>query len=80
MFFAEVGRDTIANAGELERLTRLSVLATVPQERLGNGKRSDALSDYSPIVIIGMANGWESTSERKASPVLVRYQREGRFV
>jgi len=79
VFFAEVGRDTIANAGELERLTGLSVLASVPKECIGSGKRSDALSDFSPV-LIGMTDGRESANERKASPVLVKYQREGRFV
>jgi succinoglycan biosynthesis transport protein ExoP len=79
VFFAEVGRDTIANAGELERLTWLPVFATVPRESLGTGRRAEARSEFSPV-IIGMARGNESANERKASPVLVRNQREGRFV
>ncbi len=79
VFFVEVGRDSIANAGELERLTRFPVLATVPKELRSSGKRAEARSDFSPM-IIGMAHGVESANKRKASPVLVKYQREGRFV
>jgi uncharacterized protein involved in exopolysaccharide biosynthesis len=76
VFFAEVGRDTIANAGELERLTRLSVLATVPKDCLGNGKRAEGRAELSPV-IIGMTRDW---SERKTSPVLVKYQREENII
>jgi hypothetical protein len=75
VFFAEVGRDTIANSSELERLTMLPVFATVPLERLRRSKRGDALSNFSPA-IIGRADGKDYRNERKANPALVKYQRE----
>lgn len=76
VFFAEVGRDTIATPFELERVSQLPVLATVPLERIHGGKRAE-LSDFAPV-FIGLAPAEESTSVRRASPELVRLQKEGR--
>jgi uncharacterized protein involved in exopolysaccharide biosynthesis len=75
VFFAEVGRDTIANEGELVRLSRLPVLATVPRERI-RGSRSDGSSDFIPV-FIGMTPAREPSSQRRGSPALVRLQKEG---
>ena len=76
VFFAEVGRGTIANSYELERLSRFPVLATVPLERIRGGRRAESSSDFAPV-IIGMAQSKEPESERKVSPTLVKFQREG---
>ncbi len=76
VFFAEVGRDTIANSYELERLSRFPVLATVPLERIRGGRRAESSWEFAPV-IIGMTHSKEPASERKVSPTLVKFQREG---
>ncbi|MGB6695011.1 MAG: Wzz/FepE/Etk N-terminal domain-containing protein [Terracidiphilus sp.] len=75
VFFAEVGRDTIANAGELERVSRFTVLATVPLELTRGDDRSDSISDSSPV-FVGMGTSTGSGREQRATPVLVRFQKE----
>jgi uncharacterized protein involved in exopolysaccharide biosynthesis len=77
VFFVEVGRDTIANARELERVTGYPVLATVPAERL-HGARSDASADFAPV-FIGVTLSGAPAGQRKASPALVKFQREGQI-
>jgi uncharacterized protein involved in exopolysaccharide biosynthesis len=74
VFFAEVGRDTIANPGELEAVSRLPVLAIVPMELARGDDRSDAIPDSSPL-FVGAGSSSESEHER-ATPVLARFQRE----
>jgi uncharacterized protein involved in exopolysaccharide biosynthesis len=76
VFFVEVGRDTIANARELERVSGYPVLATVPTERI-HGARSDA-ADFAPV-FIGMTLSGAPTGQRKTSPALVKFQREGQI-
>jgi uncharacterized protein involved in exopolysaccharide biosynthesis len=75
VFFAEIGRDTFANASELQRLSRYSVLATVPLEQIRGVKRADSLSEFAPV-FIGAPN--VDVTDRKASPSLVKYRKEGR--
>jgi uncharacterized protein involved in exopolysaccharide biosynthesis len=77
IFFVEVGRDTIANARELERLSGYPVLATVPVERV-DGTRAEAAADFAPV-FIGMTLSGTSTGQRKASPALVKFQKEGQI-
>lgn len=66
VFFAEVGRDTIANAGELESVTMFPVFATVPLDltRVNDG---GALLDSGPI-FTGMRPGRQLSSERRLGP------------
>lgn len=73
VFFAEMGRETFANAGELERVTRYPVLATVPLELIRGAKRSDSLTEFAPV-FIGAPN--VDAGDRKTSPSLVRYRKE----
>ena len=75
VFFAEVGRDTIANAGELERVSRFPILATVPMELSRGDDRSESISDSAPV-FVGMGSNRESGRERRAVPALVRFQKE----
>jgi uncharacterized protein involved in exopolysaccharide biosynthesis len=75
VFFAEVGRDTIANAGELEGQTAFPVLATVPLARIGRGERKELKSDFSPVIVEAAADD-ESAQQRSGNPALVRLQRE----
>jgi uncharacterized protein involved in exopolysaccharide biosynthesis len=78
VFFAEVGRDTIANAGELERQTAFPVLATVPLVRNGRGERRELKSDFSPVIIeAGVSGPAHSTNDDSA---LVRQQKERKAV
>jgi hypothetical protein len=74
VFFVEVGRDTIANAAELERLSGYPVLATVPVKRI-RGARADASAEFVPV-FIGVALTGPLTNEPKESPALVKFQRE----
>ena len=78
VFFAEMGRDTFANASELERGSRYPVLATMPMERLRGVERSHSLSEFAPV-FIGAPN-MKSASDRKGSPSLVKYRKEERFL
>jgi uncharacterized protein involved in exopolysaccharide biosynthesis len=74
VFFAEMGRDTFANAGELERVSRYPVLATVPMEGLRGMERSNSLSEFAPV-FIGVPT-MSAPSDRKGAPSLVRYHKE----
>lgn len=76
VFFAEVGRDTIANAGELERLSGGPVLAAVPLDT-SRGARSEAAADFAPI-FVGMIASNAPAGPRKTSPALVRFQKEAK--
>jgi uncharacterized protein involved in exopolysaccharide biosynthesis len=75
VFFAEVGRDTIANAGELERVSRFPVFATVPMELTRGHDPSGSFSESSPV-IFGTGTSTGVWRERTASPALVRFQKE----
>lgn len=77
VFFAEMGRDTIANAGELERYARFPVLATVPLDSLRAEESAGRLPELGPV-LIGFAPGREPEDVRKGSPSLVRYHAERR--
>jgi uncharacterized protein involved in exopolysaccharide biosynthesis len=79
VFFAEVGRDTIANSGELERQTAFPVLATVPLARMGRGERKELRSDFSPVIIEAAANG-EPAQQRYGDTALVRQQKKERNI
>lgn len=78
VFFAEIGRDTIANAGELERVSRFPVLATVPLQ-LTRGDSADSLSEFSPV-FLGTVPAWDGEPDRRTSPSLVQFQKETRAV
>jgi uncharacterized protein involved in exopolysaccharide biosynthesis len=77
IFFAEVGRDTIANTRELESVTRFPVFATVPLELTRGKKLTEALGDSSPV-IVGMAQDGERENEWRPAPALVKFERERR--
>ena len=78
VFFAEIGRDTIANAGELERVSRLPVLAIVPLQ-LSHGNTAEAFPEFSPV-FIGASTAWDSEQDRRPSPALVKFQKETRVI
>jgi uncharacterized protein involved in exopolysaccharide biosynthesis len=74
VFFAEVGRDTIANAGELERQTAFPVLATVPLAQIGRGERGELRSDFSPVIIEAGLSGF-AHSKNEDSALLMRQKK-----
>jgi polysaccharide biosynthesis protein PslE len=76
VFFAEIGRETIANAGELERVAMLPVLATVPLELARGDRHGESISDSAPI-FAGMTSNWVSGREQQPATALVRVQRGG---
>jgi uncharacterized protein involved in exopolysaccharide biosynthesis len=77
VFFAEIGRDTIANASELERVSRFPVLAIVPL-LLAQGDSTESLSEFSPV-FVGMTPVWNSETTHTA-PALVKFQKERRVL
>lgn len=74
VFFAEVGRDTIASASELEVLSGGPVLATVPFDKY-LAARAQAPGDFAPI-FLGMIPGNTPANERKTNTALIRFQKE----
>ena len=73
VFFAEMGRGTIATAVEIERMSRLPVLATVPMDRMLEGRSAGRLGDAAPV-FIGMGASRASGEERGLSRRMMRYQ------
>ena len=63
VFFAEVGRDTFANAGELEAVSIYPVFATVPLD-LSQKHRADAAGN-SELVIAAMTPKQQISGERQ---------------
>lgn len=66
IFFAEVGRETIANAGELESVAMFPVFATVPLD-LTRSDDGGALIESGPI-FTGMRPSRQLSSERRLAP------------
>jgi uncharacterized protein involved in exopolysaccharide biosynthesis len=64
VFFAEVGRDTIANQGELEAISRFPVFATVPLELPRGDSRRGTILDSEPV-LVGMGTQREGEVERR---------------
>jgi polysaccharide biosynthesis protein PslE len=75
VFFAEVGRDTIANAHELESVSRFPVFATVPLELMRGDDHRRSLADSTPM-FVGMDTARESWRQQGTAPALVKIQRE----
>jgi uncharacterized protein involved in exopolysaccharide biosynthesis len=74
VFFAEMGRGTIATSAEVERVTQFPVLATVPMNRVA-GKKREHLRESAPV-FIGMAS--TPARQRTINAPLVRYRKESR--
>jgi len=80
VFFAEVGRDTIANSGELESVSRFPVFATVPLELTrGKGRRVESIGEFTPV-FLGATSSRDSERDRNAAPALVQFQKERRIL
>jgi uncharacterized protein involved in exopolysaccharide biosynthesis len=79
VFFAEMGRGTIATSEEIEKLSRFPVLATVPVNRLRSGRRAERLSDSTPVFfgLPGQSSGGarNATAPPTTAP-LMRYRKE----
>jgi len=76
VFFAEMGRSTFATSTEVERYSRLPVLATVPLDRACGIKRAE----FAPI-FIGMAAAPAAPAESPGrSPAQLRYRKEPHVV
>ena len=76
VFFAEVGRDTIANAGELERVSSFPVFATVPLELTRGKDRHGSVIDSEPL-FAGVEPTRSPEGERRLTPAAVRLQTRG---
>jgi uncharacterized protein involved in exopolysaccharide biosynthesis len=74
VFFAEMGRSTLATPREVDRLLRHPLLATVP---LGRNRRTKQLSEPGPVSIF-MPSHKTSDGEESFSPQLKRYTKEPR--
>lgn len=75
VFFAEMGRGTIATAGEIEKISRFPVLATVPFDRsLGSGRSGGHLGESAPV-FVGLAST-SAGDERRARTALMRLRKE----
>ncbi|HEY1648167.1 MAG TPA: Wzz/FepE/Etk N-terminal domain-containing protein [Terracidiphilus sp.] len=74
VFFAEMGRSTVASSDELERVSRFPVLAVVPLDR-GHGGPMDQPADGAPI-FVGLTPLTGMRSEAAAAPALMQYRRE----
>lgn len=74
VFFAEVGRDTIANAGELESVSMFPIFATVPLDptRIND---SGALIEPGPV-FAGVRPSRHFSSERRLAPAAAKSQHE----
>lgn len=74
VFFAEIGRNTFASAGEVENAMLIPVFAEVPM--LSGGRHADRSSEFAPV-FMGMGAAAPISEERPApTPTLVRYRRE----
>ncbi len=74
VFFAEMGRSTIASSNELERVSQFPVLAVVSLDR-NRGELMDQLRDGAPV-LIGMTPSSGMRNEAAAGSALMRYRRE----
>jgi uncharacterized protein involved in exopolysaccharide biosynthesis len=74
VFFAEMGRSTIASSEELERMSPLPVLAVVPLDRRLQGEAVEQFADGAPM-FVGMTSASASGKEA-VNAALMRYRRE----
>jgi uncharacterized protein involved in exopolysaccharide biosynthesis len=75
VFFAEVGRDTFANAGELEAVSMFPVFATVPLDLTHGKDRADAMGN-SELVFAGMAANRQFSGDRQLPRATGKIQQE----
>jgi uncharacterized protein involved in exopolysaccharide biosynthesis len=75
VFFAEVGRDTIANASELESVARFPVFATVPLDLTWGKNHRDSIFGSEPV-FLGMGSLHEPESEVRLAPAMVQFEKE----
>jgi len=74
VFFAEVGRDTFASAGELEAVSIFPVFATVPLDST-HDRRADSIGN-SELVIAAVASKRQSSRERQLPQSAAGIQQE----
>jgi hypothetical protein len=88
VFFAEMGRGTIATGVEIERMSVFPVLATVPMDRRLRGSKTGWMGDSGPV-FIGLESIYSPTSAytpsteeraRALAPRLMRYRKESRAI
>jgi uncharacterized protein involved in exopolysaccharide biosynthesis len=76
VFFAEMGRSTIATKRDIGKLSRQSVLATLPMEASHRGRRREVGSADSTSLAIIVSSDKSSPSEEELSLALSRYRKE----
>jgi uncharacterized protein involved in exopolysaccharide biosynthesis len=74
VFFAEMGRSTVANSDELERVSRFPVLAVIPLDR-GQRGPLDQSAEGTPV-FVGLTPLSGTRGEAAAAPALMHYRRE----
>ncbi len=88
VFFAEMGRGTIASGVEIERMSAFPVLATVPMDRRLGGGKAGRMADSGPV-FIGLGSIYSPSSSytpstdepaRALAPRLMRYRKESRAI
>lgn len=77
VFFAEMGRTTIATPREADRLLRFSLLATVPNGKPGRGRHTERITDGSPVSVVRVSRK-VSEGEETARRQFIRYPKEPR--
>ena len=76
VFFAEMGRSTIATKRDIGKLSRQSVLATLPLELSHRGRHREVGSADSKSLAIIVSSDKSSPSEEELSLALSRYRKE----
>jgi uncharacterized protein involved in exopolysaccharide biosynthesis len=79
VFFAEMGRSTIATSEEIEKMSRFPVLATVPVGRFRRGSKAGQLSDSTPL-FFGLPPRHPAGESRNTTASLMRYRKEPRAI
>jgi hypothetical protein len=72
-----MGRGTIANAHEIERMSRFPVLATVPLDLLRVDRKTEQVGEPVPV-FVGMASAQSSGNEQVFGSTLMRSRKESR--
>jgi uncharacterized protein involved in exopolysaccharide biosynthesis len=75
VFFAEMGRNTIASAEELERVSPLPVLAVVPLNLQLPSEAVGELEDSTPV-FVGMTSSGDGGKKTANNAALMQYRRE----
>lgn len=77
VFFAEIGRNTFASSGEVEKTLRFPVLAEVPLIR--GGERAEKHMEFVPVFVGMTVSGTSQDEPKNPWPKLVRHRKESQM-